>query len=58
MEKGPICIGPLDLFLLLALRVSLITVLASSLGMLLSGCQVFFGLGVVNRKQDRGSPIW
>ncbi|MGA8319548.1 MAG: hypothetical protein WB774_01690 [Xanthobacteraceae bacterium] len=37
-EKGPICIGPLDLFLLLALRVSLITVLASSLGMLLGIC--------------------
>jgi hypothetical protein len=34
-EEDPICIGPLDLFLLLALRVSLLAMLASILRMLL-----------------------
>ena len=46
-EGGPICIEPLDLFLLLALGVSLIAVLARNLGMLLGICRVFFALRVV-----------
>jgi hypothetical protein len=46
-KEGPICIGPFELSLLLALAVSLIAVLASSLGVLLSVCRVLFGLSVV-----------
>jgi hypothetical protein len=37
-EEGPICIGPLYLFLLLALGVSLVAMLPSILGMLLGVC--------------------
>jgi hypothetical protein len=46
-ERGPICIGPLNLFLLLALGVSLIAMLASILGMLLGICRMFLALSMV-----------